>query len=180
MHRSQAGLTLIELLIVIAIIGVLLGFGLPSYQGFIEAGRASAAKSALLSSLTATSTRAAVTGRHAILCASTDGQACSGDLDWSAGWLGFVDRNGNRSLDADESVLLRQPALGGKVRLHSTRGRTRIVFQPNGGNAGSNATFTLCDGRGPERAETLVISNAGRMRYGTPSRKTAAATCASD
>jgi type IV fimbrial biogenesis protein FimT len=53
------------------------------------------------------------------------------------------------------------------------------VFQGNGGNAGSNVTFTLCDGRGPGRAKTLVLSNQGRFRHGTPSPAALAATCAS-
>ena len=46
--------------------------------------------------------------------------------------------------------------------------RLVLVFQPNGGNAGSNATFTLCDGRGAARAATLVLANDGRLRGGTP------------
>jgi type IV fimbrial biogenesis protein FimT len=43
------------------------------------------------------------------------------------------------------------------------------VFQPTGGNSGSNATFTLCDGRGAASATALVLSNGGRMRAGRPS-----------
>jgi len=49
------------------------------------------------------------------------------------------------------------------------------VFQPNGGNAGSNITFTLCDGRGAAQATTLVLANDGRMRAGTPTPAAAAA-----
>ena len=54
------------------------------------------------------------------------------------------------------------------MHLRSTAGRTRLVFQPNGGNAGSNVTFTLCDGRGAATATTLVLANDGRLRAGTP------------
>ena len=45
------------------------------------------------------------------------------------------------------------------------------------GNAGSNVTFTLCDGRGASHARTLVLSNAGRLRHGVPSAAGIAATC---
>ena len=52
------------------------------------------------------------------------------------------------------------------------------MFQPNGGNVGSNVTFTLCDGRGVEKAVTLVLANNGRLRSGTPSAAAAHACLA--
>jgi type IV fimbrial biogenesis protein FimT len=52
------------------------------------------------------------------------------------------------------------------------------VFQPNGGNAGSNATFTLCDGRGAARASTVVLANDGRLRRGRPTPAAARACLA--
>jgi type IV fimbrial biogenesis protein FimT len=55
-------------------------------------------------------------------------------------------------------------------------GRTRLVFQPNGGSAGSNVTFTLCDARGIGSATTLVLSNGGSFRAGSPTA-TAAWNC---
>jgi type IV fimbrial biogenesis protein FimT len=175
--RRATGFTLVELLIAVAIIGVLFGIALPAYDGAMEASRTNAAKSALLASVTRSINRAAITGRHVVLCSSHDGETCSGQPDWSGGWVAFLDTNNNRTRDAGESLLLHEPALAGKVRLRSTVGRTRLVIQPNGGNAGSNVTFTLCDGRGPKRAETIVLSNTGRLRYGTPSDAAIAATC---
>ena len=76
-----------------------------------------------------------------------------------------------------ERVLRVEPALAGRVRLHSTVGRTRIVFQGNGGNVGSNATFTLCDGRGPARARALIMGNAGTLRDGVATQANLDATC---
>jgi type IV fimbrial biogenesis protein FimT len=64
------------------------------------------------------------------------------------------------------------------VHLRSTEGRTRIVFQGNGGSGGSNVSFTLCDGRGPARAQGLVLANFGRLREAVPSPQNLAAACA--
>jgi type IV fimbrial biogenesis protein FimT len=61
--------------------------------------------------------------------------------------------------------------------LHSTIGRTRIVFQGNGGNAGSNVTFTLCDGRGVTHARALILNNLGRLREASASAAEIASTC---
>ena len=178
MHpRRLAAFTLVELMIALAILAILLGIALPSFGNAMEAARSTDAKAALLASITRAVNRATVTGTRAVLCPSSDGDACSGGFDWSAGWIVFMDRNANRERDAGERLVLAEDALGGEVRLRSSTGRRRIVFQGNGGNAGSNVTFTLCDGRGPAKAETIVLNNRGRLRYGSPTPEAAAAAC---
>ena len=176
--KTQRGLTLIELLIVAAVAAILFGVAVPAFSNGLEAARTSDARAGLLASLATAAGRATITGAHGVLCPSQDGANCLNSPDWSGGWLVFIDSNGSRELEGGERVLRVQAALAGKVRLRSTVGRTRIVFQGNGGNAGSNVTFTLCDGRGPSRARALIMSNTGGLRDGTPSASGLAATCA--
>ena len=175
--KAQTGFTLIELMIVLAIAAVLLGVAVPAFSGGLEAARAMDARSSLLSSLLSASNRAAITGTRGVLCPSLDGVACANTPDWSAGWLVFLDPNASRDLEGGERILHIQPPLAGKVHLRSTAGRTRIVFQGNAGNAGSNVTFTLCDGRGPARARALIMSNVGNLRDGAATASNLAATC---
>ena len=175
--KSQQGWTLVELAIVGAVAAILLLVALPAAGGAMESARASAARNDLLGSLLVASSQAALSGHRAVLCPSTDGRQCSDDPDWSQGWLVFSDPNASRELEGGESVLRRQGRLAGRVRLRSTAGRTRIVYQGNGGNVGSNVSFTLCDGRGPEQAVALVLSNSSRLRDGPPSPENVAATC---
>ncbi len=172
------GFTLLECLIAMAIAALLFGIALPAASNGLEAARACNARSELLSGLTTASTRAALTSQRTVLCPSLDGVQCSDSEDWSAGWIVFIDPNADRHHDPDERLLQQQGPLAGKVHLRSTVGRTRIVFQGNGGNAGSNVSFTLCDGRGAARAVSLVLSNAGRLREGVPTEAAIAATCA--
>jgi type IV fimbrial biogenesis protein FimT len=174
---GQRGFTLIELLITLAVVAMLFAFAMPTVSGAAEAVRASDARSALVLSIMTTINRATLIGTRAVLCPSNDGRTCRGDSDWSHGWIAFFDDDGDGALAPGQSPLQRQPALTGKVRLTTTSGRTHLVFQGDGGNAGSNVTFTLCDGRGPSKAVTLVLNNQGRLREGIPDATALAATC---
>ena len=62
---------------------------------------------------------------------------------------------------------------GGAISIDTAPGRG----QGNGGNAGSNATFTLCDGRGPAKARALIMGNAGTLRDGVATQANLDATC---
>lgn len=179
MHTCR-GFTLMELLIALAIVGILASVAIPAFSGAMEAARSASTEANLLASLTRSIERAALTGTRSVLCPSIDAFACSSGPDWSGGWIAFLDRDGDRERNASESLIVTESALPGNVRLRTSVGRTRIVFQGNGGNAGSNVTFTLCDGRGPARAKTLVLNNEGRLRHGTPSAASVAATCPSN
>jgi type IV fimbrial biogenesis protein FimT len=171
-------LTLIELAMGVAIAGILLGITLPSLADAMEGSRAASARNDLLASLTLAGTRAALAGTRAVICPGSAASGCSNEADWSRGWLVFLDANASRELEGGERVLREQAPLPGRVRLRSTSGRVRIVFQGNGGNAGSNVTFTLCDGRGAARAQALVLANDGRLRDGAASSSNILATCA--
>lgn len=175
--NKQSGFTLLETLTACALAFILFGIAIPVASDGLEAARSAEARSNLLDSLMRASSRASFTGTKAVLCPSANGEICDKSLDWSQGWIVFMDRNSNREHELDETLINRVQALEGEVRLHSTIGRTRIVFQGNAGNAGSNVSFTLCDGRGAGKARTLIMSNAGRLRDAPASAKAAQSTC---
>lgn len=166
MKNRDKGFSLIELMIVLLVAAILLLVAVPAWSNAASAAHNIAARGALASSLLDAVRHSSVSGSEVVVCAGS--LRCSGGPDWSGGWIVFSDLNGNRARDGVEMVVRQVPPLRGGVRLRSTPGRTRLVFQPSGGNAGSNLTFTLCDSRGVEKASTLVVANDGRMRTGTP------------
>jgi type IV fimbrial biogenesis protein FimT len=177
MHSLQRGVTLIELLIATCVVAILAGIAMPAFSGALEESHSSTARAALLASYLSAVDGATASGSHAVLCPSIDGNTCLGEPDWSGGWIVFLDGDGDYEHQAGESIIAQHGALAGKVRLHSTIGRTKIVIQPSGGNAGSNVTYTLCDGRGAALAESLVLSNRGLLHAGVPTAAAIAATC---
>jgi|SRR5687768_271513 len=172
------GFTLPELVTTVAIVAVLAVIAQGTIGGAVHAARAAQARSALLDTYRIAIGHAATRGVHVVACPARDG-ACVDAVDWSGGWLLFVDADGDRQRDAGERMLSSVPPLAAKVHLRSTVGRKRLVFQPTGGNAGSNVTFTLCDGRGADAATQLVVANDGRLHASRPSA-TVAARCMAD
>ena len=162
--RRVRGATLIEVSIVAAAVATLAALAVPRFGAAREAARSSAAHQALLASLMAAPTHAASTGAEVVVCPGTPA-GCAGTYDWSGGWIVFADVDGDRARDpASETLVHRTGPVGGRTHLRTTAGRTRLVFQPDGSAAGSNVTFTLCDGRGPRRAVALVMNNIGALR----------------
>ncbi len=173
----QYGFTLIELAIALAIVAILATIGTQSFASVLHAARASSAGSSLLESLTLARSAAASHEVDVVLCPSSDGTSCTAGFHWESGWIAFADIHEDGERSADEPIVHVQAALGAKVHLITSSGRTRIRFQPNGGNAGSNATFTLCDGRGPTRATAFVMANSGNLHGATPKAETVTEAC---
>ena len=175
MYRRN-GFTLIELMVVLAIVGLTLSLAVPRLRGSVAAGHTAAETAALSETLLQAMDQSTISGNKVVVCASDDGNSCNGSVDWTPGWIAFEDADGDRSREPGEALLHAHPRLPHDVRLRSSTGRTRIVFQPHGGvNAGSNVTFTFCDSRGASKASTMVLANSARMRTGTASSKQAEA-----
>jgi len=173
MSRAVKGLTLIEALIAMAIAAILLAVAVPAWSQAKAAASAGSVRADLAASLLDAVRHSAIAGSEVVICPVGALQQCNGSTNWDQGWLVFADINGNRIADANETRLTKGRALPDGVHLRTTSGRTHLVFQPNGSNAGSNVTFTLCDSRGLGRATTLVLSNAGNFHMGRPSSKAA-------
>lgn len=175
-RRRTGGFSLLDLVVAVTILGILMGMVIPALKNAVARTHAASARTAITTTLFDALRHATVLGREIVVCPASATQ-CVGGIDWSPGWIAFIDNDGNRLRSPDEPVIRRQEALPTGVRLHGTVGRQRIVYQPNGGNGGSNITFTLCDRRGAKHAQALILSNGGRLRSARAA-PAAAATCA--
>jgi type IV fimbrial biogenesis protein FimT len=175
--KTTAGVTLVELMFTLAVVAILCGFASNAASSAIHAARTSSGLASLIASLTRARSLAANAGVEVVLCPSSNGTECIAGDHWEHGWIAFQGIHGAANRDADEPILLRQAALPEKVHLVSTQGRTRIRFQPSGGNVGSNMTFTFCDGRGAKAASAYAMSNTGNLRATTPDLTNIAAAC---
>ncbi|MFZ5638024.1 MAG: GspH/FimT family pseudopilin [Pseudomonadota bacterium] len=172
----QQGFTLLDLLIALTILGIVFGIALPAFDHAVARVRAGGARAALTTTLFDAQRHATVLGREVVVCPAANDQ-CIGGRDWGRGWIAFIDDNGDRLRGPGEQIVRREPELAPGVRLLGSVGRPRVVYQPNGGNAGANNTWTLCDRRGADDALSLILSNGARLRSDRPS-PSAAEACA--
>ena len=143
--RAGAGFTLVELLIVIALLGVLLTLALPSFLGTMQRYRVSTAAHQVANALQFARMEAIRTRTNVILAQDSAPVDCtlpagSTLLDWQCGIKVFGDANGNGAQDAAEPLLKVIPASAFntlKVQMTNVRGaptgtRNEILFAPLG------------------------------------------------
>ncbi len=165
MDRQPKGLTLLELLVTMAILGVTLGLGVPAFRQMTLAVRAHGAFHELTTSLAMARTVSLVRGVPVVVCPSHDGVTCRPDRIWDQGWITFTAR---------DSKLLRAAPGGRGLAIRSNRQRLR--FQPDGFSKGSNLTLYVHAASDGPLIGTIKVSQAGRIR----SERTPMATISSN
>jgi type IV fimbrial biogenesis protein FimT len=184
--NRQSGFSLIELMIVVAITGVLLSLGAPAYQDFVRNQSRTAAVNDLISTLLFARSEAVARNARVSLCrsanptAGTPTCATSGDVDWATGWIVWMDDDGDWARDSAEEIV----RIGNKLANKSLDAETdAFAYRPNGRIVLSEddeiltTTFTLCDDRGAAAARAVNITMPGRPEVGTVDIDGAALTC---
>lgn len=86
-YRTSRGFTLFELMVTVAVMGIILSFGIPGFMSFIQNNRATTDTNDLITALNLARSEATRRAAPITVCSSTDGASCSGDGDWSGGWI---------------------------------------------------------------------------------------------
>lgn len=159
----QTGLTLVELMMTLAIAGLLLGLALPSLGALLERQRVAAAHNLLLASIQQARGAAIGERRPSVVCPSRDGLQCVGGGVWESGWMSFVDRNRNGVYDGDDRLLRHEANGVAGLRIVSGASRPQVRFHPSGRSAGSNLSIRICNREG-QAMQAIVINNGGRAR----------------
>jgi type IV fimbrial biogenesis protein FimT len=161
---KNSGFSMFELLITVTIIGVVMGFAIPSMTEFIKNDRLSTQINTMVGHLAYARNTAVTRHQQVVLCASDNLSTCSGN-NWKDGWIIFVDADSDDDFTAGEEILRVHEALPDGSTLTSSLGAS-VVYDSRGFAPTSNGTFSLCDARGAEHMKSLSISVTGRVRQG--------------
>ena len=169
MTRKDAGLTLIELLITLALAAILLTLGVPAFSGTLERTRVATTMHQVSADLAMARSTAIMRRSQIVVCPRTPDNHCRSDNDWSHGWMVFTDDDGNRQPDEDGHIVrVTDPPAHRSLAIDSTRRFLR--YQRDGRSAHSNQTVRVCSGE--HLAGTVVLNNLGRVRSARPARET--------
>jgi len=165
-HRPQTGFTLAELVITLGVGAMLVSLAIPGFQSLMADNRTASAVNVLLGHLHLARSEAVRRQQRVVLCPSPDGRYCSNRHEsWGKGYISFIDSNGNRRRDGDETLLRAHGATEEAVRIMSSSGyRRTITYVPSGAARGSNTTIRFCVDNRPEANRAIIISTAGRPR----------------
>ena len=175
MPIRQQGVTLIELMLCLAMIAGLVGWGAPSFrQVSLNTARAREVNQFVQAVHYA---RSEAIKRNGVvsLCPSLDGATCTATTGWQTGWLVFVnlDHDSPADRDVDEDLLrVYEPWPDGQI----TSNRTTLSFRAFG-QSGVTATVAFCDDRGSSAARAVIISQTGRPRVADRNSSGGALAC---
>ena len=175
-NRSQSGFTLLELMITLAVAGVIVGLAAPTMRTFGQNNKLAGASNDLLRSFQIARSEAIKRQQNVVVCATTDPTAANPVCSYGAfnGWIVFQDTNSNWQSDGDatEPVIERHGLLD--TTLNVRNDKNGIESYNSQGFANPKATkdptrnIVICDKRGvtlsagSSTARAIVISNTGR------------------
>jgi type IV fimbrial biogenesis protein FimT len=137
MKAKSRGLTLVELLVVMVVIGILSALVGPSFVGLLARRAVQAAASDIASDLRVARSEATKRSTSVTVCRSTDHATCAGAGSWHTGWVVFVDRDGDGLMDAGDDILRVHQELSsirsmGNAAPDLATTRATLTFRPNG------------------------------------------------
>ena len=164
--KMTLGFTLIELMVTVAIAGILLAVGVPSLNQFTQNSDL-INSSNRVSMLTAFARSEAIKrNNQVILCRSNNNTSCSSSSSRGSSLIVVNDLN-NDSVFGPNDVLLKSVALAdgsSDIKLYFKQfSSSMIVFSVSGAPI-ETGTIEICDNRGPNHAKAIVLNMGGQTR----------------
>lgn len=173
-NTTQKGFTLYELMITVAIVGVVLAVGVPNMVAYSQNSRMTSTANDLHAAFHLARSEASRAKTFITICASANSMAaaptCNGN--WDEGYIVFLDLDGSVQTGVGESILFRQAALPEGVILKVINNAKYFSFAGTGlgrGQVGATPSLTqvvMCDDRGNVTA--AGGNSAARLFVATP------------
>lgn len=162
--KHQAGVTLIELMICVALVAIVLNLSISGFSYLHESQNQQITRESLASSLNS-ARQAAVTKRKVVyMCpTSNSGQSCSADkADWAKGWMAYAEVDAINGYSAgDTRIFIYENKSSSSAKLETTGASTQVIFKPNG--IVTATTFNICSGITPSENHTIEINVLGAI-----------------
>lgn len=161
---NKSGFTLIELMIVIAILAITFSLSVPAYKDLQLRQKINGQANQLFSIIYLARSEAIKRSSVVTICKSSDNQTCGGF--WSDGWVMFADYDEDGALDPSENMIS-AGKIDNQIKMNwSAFGSDNYIrLTSRGMTLAQNGTFTLCPENGNASiARTVVVSKLARVR----------------
>lgn len=164
-HKYLAGFTIIELMIAIAVAGVILTIGVPSFQGLMERNQLTTNINRFISSLALARSEAIKRNQRVVVCPSNDGDDCNTVGGYDTGWIIFADTNNDNSRNADEELIWDGGQIPTNMTLRGTSPyNSAIPYTASGRLVGGSGSIRLCKDGQTSKARMITMISSGRVR----------------
>lgn len=165
-NLRQSGFTLLELVVTIAIAGILLSLAVPGFSNLIQNNRQVSHTNEFVASMHLTRSEAVKRGQVVRMTAA---DASDSSNEWGPGWSVWVDLNSDSTMDAGEQ-LRAAIDLTDNITLDSTGDVGEYRYNADGSLAvaGANDDMDICDSsRSGETRRRISTSANGRISLDT-------------
>jgi type IV fimbrial biogenesis protein FimT len=163
-HGCASGTSIVELIAVIAVLGILLAAAVPSLYGFMLAHRVSDGASSFVRSLMLARSEALKRNRPVRMCATSNGSSCDTTVSWESGWIVYVDANANATFDAGDEAVRVFPSLVSSLTLRGSTGLGQSIGFDTAGRPTATGWFALCNGSLLSGSRAIFVNGVGRIR----------------
>lgn len=165
MYYHKSRFTFLQLCILVALIGVFVGFSTPGTFSVLTAGDVSSDARKLADAMYFARNEADSQGMPVSLCPARDGRYCEAQPESYSDWLVFSDRNGNGQIDMgdDRPVKVFNRIVNGTQIIPDPTVKSGMTFLPGGAIRSENghlvrgSVFTVC----PSTADEALAQQVG-------------------
>lgn len=182
----MGGVSLLELLTVVAIVAILMSIGTAAYRNITISYRISGEINGLLGDMQYARSEAIKQGQNVVICVAlaTDNDCTANNTNWNLGWIVFADANGTKSTGGNAALILRRQVAfsansgGGSSDTLSDGVTSNVSFDREGLALGLLTTMSGSGGavlplhdptNNPTRTRCLQVTNVGGVSVQQPS-----------